>query len=108
MAPDLRDGALRSENERRQQARLPYRGEIHWGVEQLESAQAIDLSVGGVGLLAPLVPQVGSEVEVAFLDRSVAVLGVVRNQHPVQGGYRVGVQFHVEEREVVEVVLGNA
>jgi hypothetical protein len=85
---------------------MPYRGEIHWGVEALEAAQGVDLSPGGVGFISTLLEPMGAEVEVAFLERSVAVRGIVRNHRPVEGGHRVGVQFHAEEREVVEVVLG--
>ena len=105
MPPDLED-PHRSGHERRLRPRMPYRSEIHWGVESLEAAQSVDLSVGGVGFISTLLPTMGAEVEVAFLERSVAVRGIVRNQRPVEGGYRVGVQFHAEEREVVEVVLG--
>mgnify|MGYP001588056463 CR=1 FL=1 len=93
------------DNERRRHERLPYRTEIHCGGENLAAAEGVDLSVGGIGFLVPDGVKIGDEVEVAFLDRSVAVKGVVRSLRETEGGFHVGVQFNADEREVVEVVL---
>jgi hypothetical protein len=103
--PEHGDGLFRPNMDRRRENRMPYGSIIHWGPEELEPARSVDLSFGGIGFVASRATHPGTEVEVAFLDRSVAVRGIVRSHHPVDGGLRVGVQFHKEEREVVEVVL---
>ena len=92
-------------SERRRHDRLPYATQIHYGSMQLVMAEGVDLSFGGVGFVAQNEIQLGDEVEVAFLDRGVAVRGTVRNLRAVDEGFRVGVQFNTDEREVVEVVL---
>jgi hypothetical protein len=90
--------------DRRRYERLPFDGGIHFGTDCLQTATGIDLSLGGVGLLTRDVAPVGNELEVAFLERSVAVRGVVRSVRRVDDGYRLGIQFLTEEPEVVEVV----
>jgi hypothetical protein len=105
MPPDIATPAFGTGTERSRHERLPYRTEIHYGAEDLEPAAGVDLSFGGVGFIAPQVVKIGAEVEIAFLDRSVAVRGIVRNLQQMAAGYRVGVQFHADEREVVDVVL---
>lgn len=91
-------------NDRRRHERLPFDREIHFGADSPQAAAGIDLSSGGVGFLSPEVAALGNEVEVAFLERSVAVRGIVRSVTRVDDGYRVGIQFLAEEPEVVEVV----
>ncbi|HEX7925981.1 MAG TPA: PilZ domain-containing protein [bacterium] len=103
MSPD--NVAASKADERRRHERTPYRTEIHCGGTDLEAAEGIDLSVGGIGFLVPDGVKIGDEVEVAFLDRSVAVKGVVRNIRQTETGFHVGVQFNADEHDVVEVVL---
>lgn len=91
-------------NDRRRHQRLPLGREIHFGADSLQAVSGIDLSYGGVGFLAQDVVPLGDEVDVAFLERSVAVRGIVRSVMRVDDGYRVGIQFLAEEPEVVEVV----
>jgi hypothetical protein len=67
---------------------------------------ALNLSAGGVGLLATDPMEVGQGVSLAFLGESVSVLGFVSHVRPMKSGdWRVGVRFLREEPELAEVAL---
>src|SRR5262245_44073356 len=105
MSPDHVAAPGGKADERRRHERLPYRTEIHCGGTDMAAAEGLANSVGGIGFVVPDGVQIGDEVEVAFLDRSVAVKGVVRNIRGTDSGLHVGVQFNADEHDVVEVVL---
>jgi hypothetical protein len=91
--------------DRRQFNRATYERLVHLRTTRWVRAMAKDLSIGGVGIVAGRPVRIASEVEIVFLDRSVAVLGVVTNRRKASEGYPLGVRFRAEERDVVEVRL---
>lgn len=68
--------------------------------------EAVDLSVGGIGLIADLRTGQHRKLELVLLERSVSVEGVVRYEAETpDAAFRVGIEFVEPQPELEEVAL---
>jgi hypothetical protein len=97
--------ATRPEDGRRH-ARKAYGGLIERMDGPRQQCGALDLSIGGVGILSSEPMEPGQVVHLAFLGRSVSVRGFVTHVRPTSSGdWRVGINFLQDEPELAEVAL---
>ena len=98
--------ALSRTAEVRLHKRHPFLATVHLRGIEGEAFQAVDLSVGGVGLIGSRRLGVGRLVDVAFLNRSMVVKGIIRAER--ESGlprWRIGIQFLQPQPELLEVAL---
>jgi hypothetical protein len=71
-----------------------------------EELDALNLSLRGIGIRSPLRLGEGRLVELAFLERSVSVRGVVRHETKTESSdLLIGIEFLDPQPELVEVAL---
>lgn len=91
--------------EQRETNRIPFEEEVRLLSPQKIRGRAADIGAGGIGLVMPLGFAVGTPVELEIFSGHAITYGTVRWARPEDKGYRLGVQFRVEDWGVIELVL---
>ncbi len=92
--------------ERRRHARHAYEGELHYRLTSLNRGTAIDLSHQGASFCSDEPLDSGQEIELFLMNSNVKIMGEVRQRQLLADGrYRIGVEFHRAEQELIEVII---
>ena len=92
----------------RQYDRQAFLGTVHLPGLGNEEFRALDLSMGGVTLIGARRLGIGRTVEVAFLNRSMVVKGVIRaERESALPRWRIGIQFLQPQPELLSVALAE-
>ncbi len=104
MNPDT--GTAQHPRERRRHVRHAFEGELHYRLTALKRATVIDLSHQGASFCSDEPLDSGQEIELFLMNSNVKILGEVRQRQLLADGrYRIGVEFHRAEQELIEVVI---
>jgi hypothetical protein len=92
----------------RMNERKSFLGSVHMRDSDVLEYRAVDLSVGGVGMIGTRRLGVGRVVEVAFLNRGMVVKGVIRSEREsALPRWRIGIQFLQPQPELLAVALAG-
>jgi hypothetical protein len=66
-----------------------------------QAGKGIDIAAGGIGIEVPQAIADGSAVELDLGDGGAPLAGTVKMARPVEGGFRLGIQFAQEDGALV-------
>ncbi len=92
-------------DEQRETKRIPFEEDIRILSPQRIPGKAADIGAGGIGVILPLGLAVGASVEMEIFSGHAITYGTVRWSRTSEEGFRIGIQFRVEDWSVIELVL---
>jgi hypothetical protein len=92
---------MAAQDSNRKSERIPFPRTLQVRKPAAQSGKGLDIAAGGIGLEVPQAIPEGSPVELDLGDGGTALVGTVKLTRPVDGGFRVGVQFAQEDAAIV-------
>ena len=90
--------------QRRTTERMPFAEEVRFVARTEVVAKCVNIGAGGLGVVSPVDMPIGQSVEIEIFDGAAKAYGTVRWSKPVDGGFRLGIQFREEDWAIMEMI----
>lgn len=90
--------------QRRTTERMPFGEEVRFVARTEVVAKCVNIGAGGLGVVSPVDLPIGQSVEIEIFDDAAKAFGTVRWSNPVDGGFRLGIQFREEDWAIMEMI----
>jgi hypothetical protein len=85
----------------RKSERVPFPRPVQVRKPAAQAGKGVDVAAGGIGVEVPQAIADGSAVELDLGDGGAPLVGTVKMARPVDGGFRLGIQFPQEDAAIL-------